>query len=137
MPGGKACVINQRRHNLWELRNCDGTANPYLNLAGIIAAGLHGIREKIPRPVKGNSDMVKNRGLPDEKVREELGIREKLPESLPLALDLLQKDKMLGDDEFGLGEELVRRYLIIKRKENGDFAAMKELDRRLAMMKVF
>lgn len=85
----------------------DSSANPYLALAVIIAAGLDGIKNKI---------------TPDEMI--EKGIRldtesyTKLPLRLCDSLDALVKDSLLTDT---LGKELSDVYINAKRKEYNDY----------------
>ena len=87
-----------------ELRFPDGSSNPYLLFAVCMAAGLDGIEKKTaPGPVLGEED--------------ESGIRF-LPEDLKEAVEELGKDSLLVDV---LGEEFVKVYTLIKRKEWRDF----------------
>lgn len=78
-----------RQFNL-EFRAADATANPYLVLGLIIRAGLEGIWQKLDRPTvwSGNPESL----APEE--RRELGI-ERLPSSLPEALEALEADDVV------------------------------------------
>lgn len=88
-----------------EVRNGDGSANPYLVTAAVLAAGLDGIERKLepPAPVEGNFY---------EGPEELLG--EPLPTSLGEALDALEADAVLTE---ALGARLVETYLRNKRYE--------------------
>jgi len=77
-------------------------SNPYLVLAGTIAAGIDGIRRKLepPAPVEGIAY-----GMAD--VTD-------LPTSLGAALDALEADAVLRE---ALGEEFVKLFAAVKRHE--------------------
>lgn len=81
-----------------EYRCPDPSANPYYALAGVLMAGLDGIKRKLepPEPVEENLYEM------DEKRREELGV-ETLPENLGEALRELKKDLVVSE---ALGEAL-------------------------------
>jgi glutamine synthetase len=89
----------------WELRSGDASANPYLLIAGALAAGLLGVREglALPDPVAGN---------PYDLAPELLGAR--LPGSLAQALDALEGDEPLREL---LGARAVECFLLVKRDE--------------------
>ena len=94
-----------------ELRNVDPCANPYLALAGILAAGLEGIekvseKELIP-PVKDNLFALSEDEL------EKKGI-EHLPETLHSAVKVFKKSSLMKDV---LGEHLYDKYIDAKEKE--------------------
>ncbi len=92
-----------------ELKASDNTANPYLSLFGILAAGEDGIEREIDpgEPVDGDP------GALTQQERDRRGI-ERLPETLGEALDELESDKILTDK---LGEALVEGYVAEKRTE--------------------
>jgi len=85
-----------------ELRLGDASANSYLAIAGMLAGALLGIRNRIeaPEPLVGYGYDVSK--------------AEKLPQSLPEALDALERDKELGDL---FGERFVNAFLAYKRDE--------------------
>ena len=94
-----------------ELRNVDPCANPYLALAGILAAGLEGIekvseKELIP-PVKDNLFALSEDEL------EKKGI-EHLPETLHSAVKVFKKSSLMKEV---LGEHLYYKYIDAKEKE--------------------
>jgi glutamine synthetase len=106
----------ERQFNV-EYRAADGTANPYLVLGGLIAAGLDGLDRGLAMPPLVNED-------PSERPEAELatlGIR-RLPSSLGDALAALEGDAMLGG---ALGAPLLDTYLLAKR---GEIAACEGLD---------
>ncbi len=88
-----------------EVRSGDGSANPYLVTAAILAAGFDGIERGLvlPAPVVGN---------PYEGPEEMLGPA--LPASLGEALDALERDTILVDL---VGRELIEVFLRNKRYE--------------------
>jgi glutamine synthetase len=88
-----------------EIRVGDGSANPYLAIAAVLAAGTDGIRRRLepPAPVAGDA----YRADPDA-----AGAR--LPDALEQALDALEADAVLTA---ALGPEIVGTFLAVKRFE--------------------
>jgi glutamine synthetase len=101
-----------------ELKASDSSANPYLSLGGVIAAGLDGIERglKLPSPVA-----VDPGSLSDEE-RAAIGA-DRLPASLGEAIDNLERDEVLLQ---ALGEGLAVPYLAVKRSDIEAFAAHDE-----------
>jgi glutamine synthetase len=97
-----------------ELKPSDSSANPYLALAGLIYAGLDGIRGKIDPGEAMNVDP----STLSESERAERGAH-RLPASLNAALDALSADSMLMD---ALGPLRSTAYLAVKRSEAAHFA---------------
>jgi glutamine synthetase len=85
-----------------ENRMPGGGSNPYLVMAGVLAAGLDGIKNHIEPPAEATGIAY---GLSD--VTD-------LPTRLEHALDALEADAVLRS---ALGEELVRLFLAVKRHE--------------------
>ena len=88
-----------------EVRVGDGSANPYLAVAAILFAGLHGVREKLPlgQPVGGDAYT-----LAEDKAGGPL------PATLDEALDALEADAVLRE---AIGPEIVDTFLAMKRFE--------------------
>jgi glutamine synthetase len=80
-------------------------ANPYLYIASQIVSGLDGI------------DNVCDPGAPDTDPYS--AERTKLPNSLPAALDLLERDPLFRRE---FGDLFINYYLAFKRTEAGRFA---------------
>ncbi len=99
-----------------ELKTCDPSANPYLALGAVLAAGLDGIRRRTHpgAPVETDPALLSD----DERRRR--GI-ESLPTSLGEAIAALEEDGVL---QAALGEPLARSYLAVRRSE---WMAMKDL----------
>jgi glutamine synthetase len=99
-----------------ELKTVDGSANPYLSLAGVITAGLDGLRGNLDpgEPVDGDP------GLLDRPERARRGIVP-LPRSLSMALDALSSDSVLLE---ALGAPLARSYTAVRR---GELVALRDL----------
>ncbi len=85
----------------FENRAVDGSCNPYLALAGMIAAGLDGVERGLDSgdPIEGAA---------------RLGDGPTLPRTLCEALDALQDDDVLGA---ALGDEALGEFLAVKRAE--------------------
>jgi len=96
-----------------EFKTADNTANPYLVLLGVLAAGMNGVQEaRTPSdPVSGDPAALSA----DE--RETLDIR-RLPDSLAEALDALESNAVLRDS---VGDRLVESYVAVKRRQIEDF----------------
>jgi glutamine synthetase len=99
-----------------ELKASDNSANPYLSLGGIIAAGLDGITRRLELN-EAQLALVDPATISDEE-REERGIV-RLPDSLSSALDALEADSVLTD---ALGPQLTTSYLAVKRSEWAAFS---------------
>jgi len=107
VPPGK-----EKRTRL-EYRPTDGSCNFYVAFAGILAAGLDGIRRKIEPPEPVEEDIYEM----SKKERVKRGI-EVLPENLGDALRELSKDKCIQD---ALGHAFCEKFLELKTKEWRDF----------------
>jgi glutamine synthetase len=96
-----------------EYRPTDGSCNFYLAFAGILAAGLDGVRRKSepPDPVEENIYKM------DEKERANKRI-EVLPGNLGEALTELARDKYL---QKSLGDEFCEKFLQLKTREWKEF----------------
>jgi glutamine synthetase len=94
-----------------ELKACDNTANPYLALGALIAAGLDGVRRGLVPP-PGQLALDDPTKL-SETEREEREIR-RLPTDLSTAIDELECDELLLES---LGEPLAEAFLTIRRSE--------------------
>ena len=92
-----------------ELKAADSSANPYLAVGALIAAGLDGIERSLdlPDPVE-----VDPATIPEDE-RAQRGIR-RLPATQAEALDALAGDSMLMD---ALGSVLAESYLAVRRSE--------------------
>jgi glutamine synthetase len=96
-------------HGRFEWRAPDASANPYLMLAGLIAAGLDGIERQLDPGPDCTDDLFE---LPLAEIAAR-GIA-LLPQSLGQALDALQADAVIAA---ALGPTLLREYLALKRAE--------------------
>ena len=92
-----------------ELRSVDPSANPYLAMAVILAAGLDGVKNELtpPAPVDRNIYVM------NSAERLEHGI-ENLPPSLDAALATLEKDQVIID---ALGEHIYANFKEAKEVE--------------------
>ena len=91
------------------MRSPDPACNPYLVLAGLLAAGLKGIEEGLEAPGPVEENVYE---LGDEEL-ERLGI-ERLPASLGEAVEAARKDGIIKE---ALGPRLAERYLALKEEE--------------------
>ena len=100
-----------------ELKPSDSSANPYLALGGLIAAGLDGVERSL-LPNEGLMVDVDPSRLTPEELRVR-GIRP-LPANLAEAADALENDPVLVD---ALGPTLASSYLAIRRADWELFSA--------------
>lgn len=90
------------RASRMELRLGDASANPYLAIAGLLAAAYLGIRDGLEPPAK-----LEGYGYDATRA-------ERLPGDLPTALAALEEDKDLAEI---LGQEFVSTFVTYKRNE--------------------
>jgi glutamine synthetase len=95
-----------------EVKAVDGSANPYLALGALVAAGLDGIRRHLD---PGEPLDVNPHDLSEEE-RARRHIR-RYPTTLEEALAELERDKLLLD---ALGPSLAREFVAVRRAEWND-----------------
>jgi len=101
-----------------ELKASDSSANPYMALGGVIAAGLDGIDRglELPPPTTIDPHLLSD----DE--RRAIGA-ERLPQSLREAIANLRSDQVLVE---ALGERLAGSYMAVKEADIAAFANQDE-----------
>ncbi len=96
-----------------ELRLPDGSCNPYLATAAVIAAGMDGVKREL-HPGGGHS--INLYDLTPVQMREQgIGI---LPQSLGEAIDQLESNKVIRD---ALGDSLSEEFIKLKRAESMEY----------------
>ena len=124
-PSSISYTGNNRTHMVripdqgrFELRLMDGSANPYLLQAGVIAAGLDGLNNKIDpgEPLHCNmyEDHAKYPDLP------------KLPNDLSESLDRLKSNKMINE---AFGSDVINSYLKLRSAELKEFNNNESFDK--------
>jgi glutamine synthetase len=98
-----------------ELKAADASANPYLAVGGLIAAGLDGLERGLEPPEAVEVDPA----TLSEQERAERGIV-RLPATQEQALNALDADEVL---KAALGPVLAEAYLIVRRSEWAAFSA--------------
>jgi glutamine synthetase len=126
-PSSISYTGNNRTHMIripdpgrFELRLMDGSANPYLLQAGVIAAGLDGINNKTDPGEALTCNMYT-----DYKNYPNLN---KLPNEIEDALDELNNSKKLKES---FGEDVINSYLKLKNKEIDEFNRSERFDKKL------
>ena len=125
-PSSISYTGNNRTHMIrvpdpgrFELRLMDGSVNPYLLQAGVMAAGLDGINNKIDpgEPLFCNmyTDYKNYPNLP------------KLPDELEDSLNNLEDSKVLKD---AFGEKVISSYVKLKKQELESFDKEERFDKR-------
>lgn len=92
-----------------EFKTVDATANPYIALSGIIAAGLDGVRHQLELP----EPLTVDPATLSESERNERGIY-RLPRNLGEAIQKLQHNQVLIE---ALGSDLAAAYLAVRQAE--------------------
>ena len=96
----------------------DGSANPYLLQASVLAAGLYGLKNKIDpgKPLNCNmyTDYEKYTDLP------------KLPDELDQSLELLKDNKEMNN---AFGEETINSYIKLRSSEIQEFKSKENFDK--------
>jgi glutamine synthetase len=112
-PNNRTALV-RTLHGRFEWRAPDASANPYLILAAMIAAGLDGIDRKLdPGPDCADDQFA----LSLTQIAERgIGL---LPQSLAEAVDALEADAVIRG---ALGETLAREFIAAKRDEHTAYA---------------
>ncbi len=102
----------------FELRLMDGSSNPYLLQAGIIAAGIHGLNNKIDpgEPLSCNM-YTEYKKYPDLK---------KLPEKIEDSLNELNNSKEIKE---AFGEDVINSFIKLKNMEIEEFNKVETFDK--------
>ena len=125
-PSSISYTGNNRTHMIripdpgrFELRLMDGSANPYLLQAGVLAAGLHGLKNKINpgKPLYCNmyTDYKKYPNLP------------KLPDNLDQSLEKLKNNKKMNNF---FGKDVISSYLKLRNSEIKEFKQKENFNKR-------
>jgi glutamine synthetase len=97
------------RASRFEYKTADATANPYIALGVLIAAGLDGLSRNLELPEEVTVDPA----LISEEQRR-AGRIDRLPQNLGEALDALHKDTVLLE---AMGPELAKSYIAVRQHE--------------------
>ena len=128
-PSSISYAGNNRTHMIrvpddgrFELRLMDGAVNPYLLQAGVIAAGLHGMNNKINpgKPLSCNM-YTDHENYPDLK---------KLPDTIESALKQLENNKEIRE---AFGNDTIDSYLKLKKSEIENFYQKEKFDKKTAV----
>ena len=103
----------------FELRLMDGSANPYLLQASVLASGIYGLKNKSDpgKPLHCNmyEDHEKYPNLP------------KLPDELEQSLDQLENNKEMNE---AFGKEVIKSYIKLRRSEIKEFKLKENFDKK-------
>ena len=124
-PSSISYTGNNRTHMIripdpgrFELRLMDGSANPYLLQASVLAAGLYGLKNKVnpgePLDCNMYEDHAKYPDLP------------KLPDKLTQSLNLLQNNKEMNE---AFGKETINSYIKLRKSEINEFDNKENFDK--------
>ena len=124
-PSSISYTGNNRTHMIripdpgrFELRLMDGSVNPYLLQASVLAAGLYGLKNKIDpgKPLNCNmyEDHAKYPDLP------------KLPNELGQSLEQLKNNKEMND---AFGKETIMSYIKLRSLEIREFQSKESFDK--------
>ena len=124
-PSSISYTGNNRTHMIrvpdpgrFELRLMDGSANPYLLQAGVLAAGINGIRKRVNpgKPLFCNmyTDHEKYPNLP------------KLPNTLEDSLEMLNSNTVMKN---AFGKNVLNSYIKLKKSEIESFKLKEKFDK--------
>ena len=124
-PSSVSYTGNNRTHMIrvpdpgrFELRLMDGSANPYLLQAGVLAAGINGIRKRVSpgKPLFCNmyTDHKKYPNLP------------KLPNTLEDSLEMLNLNTVMKN---AFGKNILTSYIKLKKSEIESFKSKDKFDK--------
>ena len=124
-PSSISYTGNNRTHMIripdpgrFELRLMDGSANPYLLQASVLAAGINGIKNKIDpgKPLNCNmyEDFAKYPNLP------------KLPDELDQSLKQLKQNREMND---AFGADVINSYIKLRSTEIKEFNNIERFDK--------
>ncbi len=130
-PSSISYTGNNRTHMIrvpdpgrFELRLMDGSANPYLLQAGVLAAGINGIRKKVNpgKPLFCNmyTDHEKYPNLP------------KLPNTLEDSLEILNSNSVMKN---AFGKNVLNSYIKLKKLEIESFKSKEKFDKHKPITK--
>ncbi len=125
-PSSISYTGNNRTHMIrvpdpgrFELRLMDGSSNPYLLQAGIIAAGIDGLNNRIDPGEPLTCNMYT-----DYKNYSHL---KKLPDEIEDAINELENSKELKE---AFGEDVINSYIKLKKLEIEDFSRQENFNKR-------
>ncbi|KAK0640399.1 Protein fluG [Lasiodiplodia hormozganensis] len=112
----------------FEVRSVCGTANPYLVMAAMLAAGLDGLERELELPgecpVEGASQI-------SQAQREKAGITTRIPQSVEESVDALARDTALYDR---LGPQIVKPYATLTTGWNAHLRGMEPGERHALLL---
>ncbi len=128
-PSSISYTGNNRTHMIripdpgrFELRLMDGSVNPYLLQASVLAAGLNGLKNKTDPGKPLDCNMYE-----DHKKYPELP---KLPNELGQSLEKLKNNKDIND---AFGKEVINSYIKLKNSEINQFKQKENFDKTKAI----
>jgi len=124
-PSSISYTGNNRTHMIripdpgrFELRLMDGSVNPYLLQASVLAAGLYGLKNNVDpgKPLDCNmyTDYAKYPDLP------------KLPDQLEQSLDQLKNNKDMSE---AFGKDVVESFIKLRNSEIKEFSSKEKFDK--------
>lgn len=115
----------------WELRYLDGTANFYLALLMTFAAGVYGLKGKIPLEY---NDCQHNPFELGDSERKDRGIFKQLPRSLKEGVNMLRESANL---DATMGKSMKQHYIAMKELDENEMCTWSEDRRREWFTKLF
>ena len=124
-PSSISYTGNNRTHMIripdpgrFELRLMDGSANPYLLQASVLAAGLDGLKNKIDPGKPLNCNMYED--------HEKYPDLPKLPDELGQSLERLKNNKDMND---AFGKDTIDSYIKLRKLELKEFKQKENFDK--------
>ncbi|GAA96067.1 hypothetical protein E5Q_02728 [Mixia osmundae IAM 14324] len=127
----RLCYVNYPRKYHWELRSFDATANPYIALSAIIAAGVLGIKKQLELR---QFDCLEDPSLMSRDELKALGIRRPMPRSFRGALEKLTEDAVLAA---AIGPSFVKAYTLVKQAQMQVLSDLSKEEAKAYMLKYY
>lgn len=123
--------IRKISNSHWELRFVDATANLYLFLAFVLAAGSDGMSSRQRLDSKDLTSFPQDISTKDLST---YGVLKRMPQNLRVSVDVLVLDQ---DAKRWMGEEMHTQYVSIKEVEIVTFSKMSDEQRRQRFLDFF
>jgi glutamine synthetase len=124
--GNRDTPVRRIKHNRWEFRAMDVTANMYLTMATYIASGLLGIQNKRGLQIQDTTEPIE--ALSEDILRNR-GITTPMPPSLKEAMVALKLPKYQEYLDTILGPQILNFYIKVKEQEIACLASYTDEER--------
>ena len=132
----KLCPLNQKSPGRWEIRYPDGHFNLYLQVCGLIIAGLDGIEKNLSleqkEPIPGA--VLRERGPLKDEVIKKYNLTTQYPSDLNEAIGHFEKQGEMDIYKAGMGDKVVQGLLLVLKSVWENRYRLDKEPRRLAIL---